>query len=411
MPDQPNHRIPEEFSGNEWLVDELYEEYKKDKNSVDKKWWSIFESFDESGSSNGRHSSAESSSSGGKSGAQAKDKSAKDKSKGGKNDGGTKATGDGAKSRSATDETGELGANPSTRKLPIVNTEQNTPAASGESDARPGPGGPQQPDTPEGAASKAAPAKPAPKKTTESKEADNKKDSKGDAPIPAQLPKSAPDQKSPDEDKKTPLRGPAKAIASNMDASLSVPTATSVRAVPAKLLIDNRVVINSNLARARGGKVSFTHIIGYAIIRALAQFPSQNVFYEEVDGKPMAVQPAHVNFGLAIDMPKPDGSRLLVVPNIKKAETMNFSEFWNAYEVLVKKARDNKLTAEDHAGTTISLTNPGGIGTVHSVPRLSKGQACIIGVGALEYPAEFQGSSEKKLADQAISKTITLTST
>nr|WP_155853090.1 multifunctional oxoglutarate decarboxylase/oxoglutarate dehydrogenase thiamine pyrophosphate-binding subunit/dihydrolipoyllysine-residue succinyltransferase subunit [Arthrobacter sp. H14] len=317
--------------------------------------------------------------------------------------------------------------------MPIVQTDQNKPAASGESDARPGPDGQKQPVTPEGAASKAAPAKPAnedktaesgksasksktdakpaPKNTTEAKEAGGKPDSKNEKPIPAQLPKSAPDQKSPEEDKRTPLRGPAKAIATNMDASLSVPTATSVRAVPAKLLIDNRVVINSNLARARGGKVSFTHVIGYAIIRALAQFPSQNVYYEEVDGKPTAVQPAHVNFGLAIDMPKPDGSRLLVVPNIKKAETMNFSEFWNAYEVLVKKARDNKLTAEDYAGTNISLTNPGGIGTVHSVPRLSKGQACIIGVGALEYPAEFQGASEKMLAQQAISKTITLTST
>ncbi|HET8795668.1 MAG TPA: multifunctional oxoglutarate decarboxylase/oxoglutarate dehydrogenase thiamine pyrophosphate-binding subunit/dihydrolipoyllysine-residue succinyltransferase subunit, partial [Arthrobacter sp.] len=408
--DQPNHRIPEEFSGNEWLVDELYEEYKKDKNSVDKKWWEIFESFDDSGSSNGRHSSDKSGS-----------------------DGGRQAKGDGGKSRSSSDETGELGANPSTRKLPVVQTDQNRPAASGESDARPGPGGQKQPVTPEGAGSKAEPAKPAnedktaesgksasksktdakpaPKNTTEVKETGGKAESKNEKPIPAQLPKSAPDQKSPEEDKRTPLRGPAKAIATNMDASLTVPTATSVRAVPAKLLIDNRVVINSNLARARGGKVSFTHLIGYAIIRALAQFPSQNVYYEEVDGKPTAVQPAHVNFGLAIDMPKPDGSRLLVVPNIKRAETMNFSEFWNAYEVLVKKARDNKLTAEDYAGTTISLTNPGGIGTVHSVPRLSKGQACIIGVGALEYPAEFQGASEKTLAQQAISKTITLTST
>ncbi|GAB3525579.1 multifunctional oxoglutarate decarboxylase/oxoglutarate dehydrogenase thiamine pyrophosphate-binding subunit/dihydrolipoyllysine-residue succinyltransferase subunit [Arthrobacter monumenti] len=409
MPDQPNHRIPEEFSGNEWLVDELYEEYKKDKNSVDKKWWEIFESFDDGGSSNGRHSSDKSGS-----------------------DGGKQAKGDGGKSRSSADETGELGANPSTRKLPIVQTDQNKPAASGESDARPGPDGQKQPVTPEGAASKAEPAKPAnedktagsgksasksktdakpaPKNTTEAKEAGGK-ESKNEKPIPAQLPKSAPNQKASEEDKRTPLRGPAKAIATNMDASLTVPTATSVRAVPAKLLIDNRVVINSNLARARGGKVSFTHLIGYAIIRALAQFPSQNVFYEEVDGKPTAVQPAHVNFGLAIDMPKPDGTRLLVVPNIKKAETMNFSEFWNAYEILVKKARDNKLTAEDYAGTTISLTNPGGIGTVHSVPRLSKGQACIIGVGALEYPAEFQGASEKTLAQQAISKTITLTST
>ncbi|MER2137795.1 MAG: multifunctional oxoglutarate decarboxylase/oxoglutarate dehydrogenase thiamine pyrophosphate-binding subunit/dihydrolipoyllysine-residue succinyltransferase subunit, partial [Arthrobacter sp.] len=209
----------------------------------------------------------------------------------------------------------------------------------------------------------------------------------------------------------TVLRGPAKAIATNMDLSLSVPTATTVRAVPAKLLIDNRIVINSHLERARGGKVSFTHLLGYAIIRAAAQFPSQNVYYDEVDGKPVAVQPAHINFGLAIDMPKPDGSRLLVVPNIKKAETLNFSEFWHAYEDLVKRTRAGKLTADDYKGTTISLTNPGGIGTVHSVPRLSKGQACIIGAGALEYPAEFQGANEKILARNAISKIITLTST
>ncbi|GAB3266051.1 multifunctional oxoglutarate decarboxylase/oxoglutarate dehydrogenase thiamine pyrophosphate-binding subunit/dihydrolipoyllysine-residue succinyltransferase subunit [Arthrobacter pigmenti] len=395
MPDQPNHRIPEEFSGNEWLVDELYEEYKKDKNSVDKKWWDIFESFEASDSSNGRHSSATSNGQKGRSGQQGSDA---------QKSSGSKSSGDGK----GSDSTGELGSNPSTRKLPVVNTDQSQPSSSGESDAQPGTGGPGEPVTPEGAASKAAPVKPAPKDT---KQASKDGGKKGEAPIPAQLPRSAPDQTEAEEDKKTTLRGPAKAIASNMDASLTVPTATSVRAVPAKLLIDNRVVINSNLARARGGKVSYTHLIGYAIIRALAQFPSQNVHYEEIDGKPTAVQPAHVNFGLAIDMPKPDGTRSLVVPNIKKAETMNFSEFWNAYEALVKKARDNKLTADDYAGTTISLTNPGGIGTVHSVPRLSKGQACIIGVGALEYPAEFQGSSEKKLADQAISKTITLTST
>ena len=196
-----------------------------------------------------------------------------------------------------------------------------------------------------------------------------------------------------------------------MITSLEVPTATSVRAIPAKLLIDNRVVINSNLARARGGKVSFTHLIGYAVIRALAQFPSMNVYYDEVDGKPVAVQPAHVNFGIAIDMPKPDGTRLLMVPNIKKAETLNFSEFWHTYEDLIKRARAGKLTADDHSGTTVSLTNPGGIGTVHSVPRLSKGQAAIIGVGALDYPAEFQGASAKIIAHNAISKVLTLTST
>ena len=196
-----------------------------------------------------------------------------------------------------------------------------------------------------------------------------------------------------------------------MDASLTIPTATSVRAIPAKLLIDNRIVINSHLGRTRGGKVSFTHIIGYAIVRALKEFPSQNVYYEEIDGKPAAVSPANINFGLAIDIPKPDGTRALLVPNIKKAQRLNFATYLNAYEDLVKRARDNKLTAEDFAGTTVSLTNPGGIGTVHSVPRLTKGQGCIVGAGALDYPAEFQGMSEEHLAKIGVSKVITLTST
>ncbi|NBR64665.1 MAG: multifunctional oxoglutarate decarboxylase/oxoglutarate dehydrogenase thiamine pyrophosphate-binding subunit/dihydrolipoyllysine-residue succinyltransferase subunit [Actinobacteria bacterium] len=213
------------------------------------------------------------------------------------------------------------------------------------------------------------------------------------------------------EDQVNILKGMSKTLAANMDASLSIPTATSVRAIPAKLLIDNRIVINSHLGRTRGGKVSFTHIIGFAIIRALKEFPSQNVYYEEVDGKPASVSPANVNFGLAIDIPKPDGTRALLVPNIKKAQRLNFAEYLNAYENLVKRARDNKLTAEDFAGTTASLTNPGGIGTVHSVPRLTKGQGCIIGAGALDYPAEFQGMSEEHLAKLGVSKVITLTST
>ncbi|WP_314302080.1 multifunctional oxoglutarate decarboxylase/oxoglutarate dehydrogenase thiamine pyrophosphate-binding subunit/dihydrolipoyllysine-residue succinyltransferase subunit, partial [Kocuria palustris] len=213
------------------------------------------------------------------------------------------------------------------------------------------------------------------------------------------------------QDKVVKLRGPAKAVAANMEASLSVPTATTVRAVPAKLLIDNRIVINSHLARNRGGKVSFTHLIGYAVIKALKDMPSMNVTYEEQDGKPVAIHPAHVNFGLAIDLPNKDGSRNLVVPNIKGAEDLTFREFWDAYEDMVGRARKGELTMDDYAGTTVSLTNPGGIGTVHSVPRLSKGQATIVGVGALDYPAEFRGSSPRTLARNAISKVITLTST
>jgi 2-oxoglutarate dehydrogenase E1 component len=236
------------------------------------------------------------------------------------------------------------------------------------------------------------------------------------APIPAQAPITTAinivdENAAPEEDKVDFLKGMGKALAANMDASIQVPTATSVRTIPAKLMIDNRIVINSNLARTVGGKVSFTHIIAFAIIRALKEFPSQNVYYSEIDGKPAVVTPAHVNFGLAIDIPKPDGTRALLVPNIKKAEKLNFAEFLAAYDVLVKKARDNKLTADDFAGSTISLTNPGGIGTVHSVPRLMQGQGSIIGAGALEYPAEFQGMNEQALAKHGVGKVINLTST
>ncbi|WP_284979710.1 multifunctional oxoglutarate decarboxylase/oxoglutarate dehydrogenase thiamine pyrophosphate-binding subunit/dihydrolipoyllysine-residue succinyltransferase subunit [Arthrobacter sp. fls2-241-R2A-200] len=364
MPEQPSHRLPEEFGGNEWLVDELYERYQQDKKSVDSKWWPLFESF----------AAADGPSSNGTSAAPA-------------------------------------AANPTTQVLPVVTPAAAPPAAPSQPAAAPS----------AAAATPAAPSQPAAAPASEKKApATAAKDgarqpasanAPAPAPIPAQLPKNTKAPTAPEEDVVSVLRGPAKAIATNMVTSLEVPTATSVRAIPAKLLIDNRVVINSNLARARGGKVSFTHLIGYAVIRALSQFPSMNVYYDEIDGKPSAVQPAHVNFGIAIDMPKPDGTRLLMVPNIKKAETMDFAEFWHTYEDLIKRARNGKLTADDHAGTTVSLTNPGGIGTVHSVPRLSKGQAAIIGVGALDYPAEFQGASEKIIAQNAISKILTLTST
>jgi 2-oxoglutarate dehydrogenase E1 component len=231
-------------------------------------------------------------------------------------------------------------------------------------------------------------------------------------PIPAQAPVTGSiDVVEDGEDTVTILKGMQKSLVTNMDASLSVPTATSVRTIPAKLLIDNRIVINSHLGRTRGGKVSFTHILGFAIIRALKEFPSQNVFYDIVDEKPVVVSPAHINMGLAIDIPKEDGTRALLVPNIKKAERLNFAEYLAAYEELVKRARENKLTATDFAGSTISLTNPGGIGTVHSVPRLMKGAGCIVGAGALDYPAEFAGMSEEHLTKMGISKTITLTST
>ena len=208
-----------------------------------------------------------------------------------------------------------------------------------------------------------------------------------------------------------PIRGVAARVVQSMEASLNVPTATSVRAIPAKLMIDNRTVINNHLSRGRGGKVSFTHLIGYAMIKALRTMPEMNTFFAEQDGKPTLGRPEHINLGIAIDLTKPDGTRQLLVPSIKGCEALDFAQFWASYEETVRKARSGTLTLEDYAGTTVSLTNPGTLGTVHSVPRLVQGQGLILGVGALAYPAEFQGASEETLTNLAISKTITLTST
>ncbi len=208
-----------------------------------------------------------------------------------------------------------------------------------------------------------------------------------------------------------PLRGVAGRVVQSMEASLTVPTATSVRAIPAKLLIDNRIVINNHLKRGRGGKISFTHLIAFAMIKALRAMPEMNAFFTELNGKPAIGHPEHINLGIAIDLAKADGSRQLLVPSIKGCENLDFAQFWGAYEETVRKARTGALTVEDFAGTTASLTNPGTLGTVHSVPRLVVGQAMILGVGSMDYPAEFQGASEETLARLAVSKTVTLTST
>jgi multifunctional 2-oxoglutarate metabolism enzyme len=251
-----------------------------------------------------------------------------------------------------------------------------------------------EPAAPAPAAGNGAPAKPA---------------SAATAPAPAAPRPAGPPPAEGDEVQV--LRGAAAAVVKNMSASLDVPTATSVRAVPAKLLIDNRIVINNQLKRTRGGKISFTHLLGYALVQAVKKFPNMNRHYAEVDGKPNAVTPAHTNLGLAIDLQGKDGKRSLVVAGIKRCEELRFAEFVSAYEDIVRRARDGKLTAEDFAGVTISLTNPGTLGTVHSVPRLMAGQGAIIGVGAMEYPAEFQGASAERIAELGIGKLITLTST
>ena len=374
MPELTSDQISAEFPGNEWLVADIYDKYRTDRSSVDAQWAAIFERLESGGSKD-----------------------------------------EGAAPAASAAKT-SAGGGPSAQATETVTDSPKDPGEASDS----GKPTPQEPKKPASSAKNETTQKKDEAKTTASstpkattpKPTVKRSGAPSTAPVPSEptkaTKKDAPD---PAEDKVTPLRGIAKAVAKNMDASLSMPTATTVRDVPAKALIDNRIVINSHLKRSRGGKVSFTHLIGYAIVRALAQFPSMNVLYREEDGKPVMVEPAHVNFGLAIDLPKPDGTRTLVVPNIKAAETLDFMEFWQAYEDLVKRARDNKLGMDDYAGTTVSLTNPGGIGTVHSVPRLSEGQAAIIGVGALNYPAEFQGAAEKTLNNLAVSKTITLTST
>ncbi len=207
------------------------------------------------------------------------------------------------------------------------------------------------------------------------------------------------------------LIGVAKVIVENMEESLTVPTATSVRNVPVKILEENRRIINENLRVQGRGKVSYTHLIAWAIIKALKEYPSLNFSYGFVNGAPARLENESVNLGIAIDIEKKDGSRNLYVPSIKNSDKMNFAEFLASYNDTVKRARDGKLEIADFQGTTISLTNPGTLGTVASNPRLMSGQSAIIATGAIEYPAEYQAMTAATLSQLGISKTVTLTST
>ncbi|GAA3572682.1 multifunctional oxoglutarate decarboxylase/oxoglutarate dehydrogenase thiamine pyrophosphate-binding subunit/dihydrolipoyllysine-residue succinyltransferase subunit [Amycolatopsis ultiminotia] len=353
-----------QFGPNEWLVEEMYDQFLADPSSVDAAWHDFFADYKPTQA------------------AQAK--------------------ADSARQNAPTDATSSENGHVTEPSAQAVRNAQST-----AKQTTPAPAAPKATPAPAKPAAKAETAKPAgtaPAKTASAApaKADTAKSS-------AAKKDTAPAAKEEPESKQ--LRGAAAAIAKNMDASLSVPTATSVRAVPAKLMADNRIVINNHLKRTRGGKISFTHLIGYAMVRALKDFPNMNRHYQLVDGKPFAVTPEHVNFGLAIDMKGKDGGRTLVVASVKAVEDLTFMQFWQAYEDIIKKARTNKLTADDFSGTTISLTNPGGIGTNHSVPRLQAGQGAIIGVGAMQYPAAFEGTSEKTLIDLAVSKIMTLTST
>lgn len=208
-----------------------------------------------------------------------------------------------------------------------------------------------------------------------------------------------------------PIRGPALKIVENMEASLAVPTATSQRRIPVKLLDENRRLINRHLEERGRHKASYTHLIAYALLRALENFPQMNDGFDVIEGQPVRVKREAVNLGIAIDLEKKDGTRSLLVPNIKNANALSFSDFLSAYDDVVSRAREGKLQISDFQGTTISLTNPGTIGTVASTPRLMAGQSVIIATGAIEYPAEYQSIAPAILPQLGISKAITISST
>ncbi|WP_179443768.1 multifunctional oxoglutarate decarboxylase/oxoglutarate dehydrogenase thiamine pyrophosphate-binding subunit/dihydrolipoyllysine-residue succinyltransferase subunit [Naumannella cuiyingiana] len=358
-PDQKTTEAVDEFGANDWLAEEMYERYSADPTSVDKQWQDFFAAR---AGANGAPTGSAS-----------------------------------AKQPAAEPATPKKKPAPKTAAAP---TEQQAPAATNAPATN-------APATTNGSAKPKARVEP-PNTVREPRPA--KPGTPGGVPADPPNPtvREASEAK---ESSQVALRGAAARAVKNMDASLTVPTATSVRAIPMKLITDQRVVINNHLRRARGGKVSFTHILGWALVKAAQQVPAMNNAFAEADGKPMLVEPAHINLGLAIDLPGKDGNRQLLVPSIKGTEQLDFAQFWAAYETLVKKARDGKLTLEDFQGTTITLTNPGTIGTNHSVPRLMNGQGAIIGVGSIGYPPEYAGTDPERLNDLGVSKILTLTST
>jgi 2-oxoglutarate dehydrogenase E1 component len=206
------------------------------------------------------------------------------------------------------------------------------------------------------------------------------------------------------------LRGPAAMLAKAMDESRTVPTATSFRTISVDTLDAKRKAINAVL-KERGLKVSFTHLVAWAIVRAVKDFPVMVRAFEERDGKPYAIENGPVNLGIAVDVERKDGSHSLMVPAIKNSQGLDFAGFHSNYEELIAKTRENKLTADDFLGTNISLTNPGGIGTVASVPRLLAGQSAIIATGSIAYPPEWLHASPERIKQLGVSKVMTLTST
>jgi 2-oxoglutarate dehydrogenase E1 component len=221
------------------------------------------------------------------------------------------------------------------------------------------------------------------------------------APAPAALPGNA-----------LQLKGPALRLAQNMEASLELPVATTLRELPVQILERQRAAINAALKAAnRTEKLSFTHLIAWALVEACRQFPNMGSAVLKRGADTFKLVADHVNLGLAVDVERKDGSRGLVVPVLKQADTLDFAGFLATYEALVDKARHNRLMPDDFAGATMTLTNPGGLGTVASVPRLMPGQGTIIATGAIAYPPEFSGVDPATVKQLGLSKTMTMTST
>jgi 2-oxoglutarate dehydrogenase E1 component len=212
-------------------------------------------------------------------------------------------------------------------------------------------------------------------------------------------------------DQLVPLRGAAARIAENMMASLSIPVATSQRQIPVRVIEENRATINKQRALQGKSKLSFTHLIAWSIVKAVKSNPSLNHAFAENEGQPFRIVRDSVNIGLAVDVAGKDGSRSLMVPNVKNADGMSFAQFVQAYDDIVARARTNKLQVADFQGTTISLTNPGTVGTLGSVPRLMPGQGAIIATGAIDYPAEFAATNDETRAMLGISKVLMVTCT
>jgi 2-oxoglutarate dehydrogenase E1 component len=196
-----------------------------------------------------------------------------------------------------------------------------------------------------------------------------------------------------------------------MEASLTVPTATSVRTMPVRTVEENRRLLNKHRQASGQGKVSFTHLVAWAILRALETFPRLNDAYAEVDGEAHRIQREQVRLGIAVDVQRKDGSRTLLVPNIKDAQTMDFAELVRAFDDLIGRSRKGAISPDDFMGTTVSLTNPGTVGTTSSAPRLMPGQGLIVATGVLDYPAEYQSMAPRTLGLLGISKVMTVSST